>query len=268
MTLTAKDGSDVRLALLPFVSKRGIVRAEQLMSGEAFEHAQRYGERLRLLLETMCASFHADTVNVIVAHAFVLGAAAGGGERAAHLVEEYAVTAQSFPGTIGYGALGHLHRPQRIAAAAPLHYCGSPLQLDFGEGEEPKQVNVVTMAPGVPADVRPVRLRAGRSLRTLRGTVEQLEAVIVEDDPWLRVVVDGPSRAGLAHDVREILGERVVDVRINAPATTTRTVAAESAPRSPQALFDAYLERQSIDDQRVRLLFHELLDADHEANAR
>ena len=28
--------------MLPFVSKRGIVRAEQLMAQEAFENAQRY----------------------------------------------------------------------------------------------------------------------------------------------------------------------------------------------------------------------------------
>ena len=83
----------------------------------------------------------------------MLGAQTGGGERAAHLVEEYAVTAQSFPATIGYGALGHLHRPQRIPAGPPLHYCGSPLQLDFGEGEQIKQVNVVTLEPGVPAEV-------------------------------------------------------------------------------------------------------------------
>ena len=87
----------------------------------------------------------------------------GGGERPAHLVDEYAVTAPSFPATIGYGALGHLHRPQRIPAGPALHYCGSPLQLDFGEGEQPKQVNVVTIEPGVPADVRPVRLTRGAS---------------------------------------------------------------------------------------------------------
>ena len=204
------DGSVARVAMLPFVSKRGIVRAADLMDAEAFENAQRYSDRLRLLIEALCAGFREDTVNVLAAHAFVLGAETGGGERPAHLVDEYAVTSQSFPPTIGYGALGHLHRPQRVPAGAALHYCGSPLQLDFGEGEQAKQVNVVTIAPGVPADVRPVPLREGRPLRTLVGTIEQLAELIVDDDPWLRVVVRGPRRAGLADDVRQLFGPGVV----------------------------------------------------------
>ncbi len=268
LSLRARDGSDVRLAMLPFVSKRGIVRAEQLMAAEAFENAQLYSERLRLLLDAMCAPFHADTVNVLAAHTFVLGATAGGGERAAHLVDEYAVTAQSFPPTIGYAALGHLHRPQRIHAGAPLHYCGSPIQLDFGEGEQAKQVNVVTITPGVPADVQAVGLRSGRPLRTLRGTIDQLAATPIEGEPWLRVIVEGPTRAGLADQVRELLGDGVVEVRVDSgprPARSTRGLASE---RSPQALFDEYLQRQHVEDDRVRQLFHDLLDADHEVHAR
>src|SRR6185312_12476292 len=43
---TAGDGAAVNVALLPFVSKRGIVRAEQLMSTAAFEQAQAYSQRM------------------------------------------------------------------------------------------------------------------------------------------------------------------------------------------------------------------------------
>ncbi len=163
LAVTTADGTPVRVSMLPFVSKRGIVRAGDIMAAEAFENAQRYSERLRLLVEAMCAPFTDDAVNVLMAHTFVVGAVQGGGERPAHLVDEYAITAASFPPTIGYGALGHLHRAQRVAAGAPLHYCGSPLQLDFGEAHA-QQVNVVSVAPGTPADVRGVRLMAGRRL--------------------------------------------------------------------------------------------------------
>ena len=154
--------------MLPFVSKRGIVRSADLMDAEAFENAQRYSDRMRLLIEALCASFSTDTVNVLAAHAFVLGAATGGGERPAHLVEEYAVTAPSFPATIGYGALGHLHKAQRIPAGPPLHYCGSPLQLDFGEVEQVKQVNVVDLAARR-ARRRPRRAAHGRPAAALRA---------------------------------------------------------------------------------------------------
>jgi len=263
--LRARDGSDVRLAMLPFVSKRGIVRARHLMAGEAFENAQHYSDRLRLLIERLCEPFGADTVNLLTTHAFVLGGQAGGGERPAHLVEEYAITAQSFPVTIGYGALGHLHRPQSVRH--PLNYCGSPLQLDFGEAEQVKQVNVVTLEPRTPADVKVVRLASGRPLRTLTGTLEELSSVGVDDDAWLKVVVQGPGRAGLAQTVRELLGPGVVDVRVESPASDTRKRSLDHRSRSPQELFGEYLKHENIEDRRVRDLFGELLDEHSDAHA-
>lgn len=263
--LRARDGSDVRLAMLPFVSKRGIVRAKHLMASQAFENAQYYSDRLRLLIERLCEPFGADTVNLFTTHAFVLGGQTGGGERPAHLVEEYAITAQSFPVTIGYGALGHLHRPQSVRH--PLHYCGSPLQLDFGEAEQVKQVNVVTIEPGTPADVEPVLLTAGRPLRTLTGTLEELSELSVEDDAWLKVVVRGPGRAGLAQRVRELLGPDVVDVRVETPASDARRRNLDHRSRSPQELFGEYLKHENIEDRRVRDLFGELLDEQSDASA-
>lgn len=263
--LRSGDGADVRLAMLPFVSKRGIVRAKHLMTNQAFENAQYYSERLRLLIERLCEPFGADTVNLFTTHAFVLGGQTGGGERPAHLVEEYAITAQSFPVTIGYGALGHLHRPQSVRH--PLHYCGSPLQLDFGEAEQVKQVSVVTIEPGTPADVEPVSLTAGRPLRTLKGTLEELDSVSVDDDAWLKVVVQGPGRAGLAQTVRELLGPGVVDVRVEAPASDARRRPLDHRSRSPQELFGEYLEHENIEDRRVRDLFGELLDEQSDASA-
>ena len=263
--LRVRDGAEVRLAMLPFVSKRGIVRAKHLMAGEAFENAQHYSDRLRLLIERLCEPFGTDTVNLFTTHAFVLGGQAGGGERPAHLVEEYAITAQSFPVTVGYGALGHLHRPQTVRH--PLHYCGSPLQLDFGEAEQVKQVNVVALEPGTPADVETVRLTAGRQLRTLTGTLEELSSVSVDDDAWLKVVVQGPGRAGLAQTVRELLGPGVVDVRVEAPASDARRRNLDHRSRSPQELFGEYLEHENIEDRRIRDLFGQLLDEQSDAPA-
>ena len=253
------DRSDIRLAMLPFVSKRGIVRARHLMDNEAFENAQNYSERMRILIATLCDSFRSDTVNLLAAHAFVLGGLAGGGERPAHLVEEYAVTAQSFPSArLGYGALGHLHRPQRILPA--LHYCGSPLQLDFGEVDQAKQVNIVTLEPGVPADIRGVQLSAGRPLRTLTGTLDELASYSTQDDGWLKVVVQGPGRAGLAQIVRDLLGPHVVDIRVESSSSATSRPRFDHRNHSPQELFSEYLKQQDMEDDRLNGLFNELLD--------
>ena len=261
-TITRPSGEVLRLAMLPFVSQRGIVRATELMATAAFEQAQAYADRMRQLIEAMTAGAPADTVTVLAAHTFVLGAQAGGGERLAHLTEAYGVPGVAFPPTAAYVALGHLHRPQKLAGATAIHYCGSPLQLDFGEEDQAKQVNVVEVSPGLPAKVTPVGLTAGRPLRTLAGTVDQLRDLArkVDADAWLRVRVREPSRAGLADEVRDLLGPGVVDVAIDSPAEQRRRAERRAEARSPQEQFAAYLASEDVEDLRIEAMFAELYD--------
>ncbi len=255
------DGTELRLALLPFVSQRGIIRAAELMDNPAFENANMYSARVRALIEVLTADFSPAAVNVVVAHGFVAGGSVGGGERAAHLLDEYAITAQAFPASASYVALGHLHRPQKIQGAAPIHYCGSPLQLDFGEQRQPKQVNIVEVEAGVPAAVDGVRLSGGRGLRTISGTLDELRSLADEDDDWLKVRVDETRRPDLAQDVRTLLGDRVVDIEVSHVGDDTSVKApTRRAGREPVALFGEYLEDLGIDDDRLRHLFLELLE--------
>ena len=253
----------LNLALLPFISQRGIVRAAALMEGAAFEHANAYADRLRILIEHLTAGFDSDSVNIVVAHGFVFGGTAGGGERAAHLVDEYGLTAQAFPATASYVALGHLHRPQKIPGGAPIHYCGSPLQLDFGEQRQAKQVNVVDIEPGAPAKVTKAPLSSGRGLRTISGTLAALreERDDVEGH-WLRVRVDEPRRPDLADDVRALLGDGVVDVEVIHESDAAPVVQERRLGRDPLIAFDEYLEELGIDDQRLTNMFVELLEDD------
>lgn len=262
--LPCRSGGEVRVALLPFVSQRGIVRAAELMAHAAFEHAQSYADRLRRLLDALTDGFDAALPNVVVAHGFVGGGATGGGERPAHLVEEYQIAATAFPASAGYVALGHLHRPQRIPGPTAIHYCGSPLQLDFGEADQTKQVNVVELDAGLPAAVTPVPLRAGRRLVTVSTPLDALADAVagVDGDAWLRVVLDEPRRAGLADEVRSLLGERVVEVRVEGPSPPGASGARpRRSGRSPQALFAEFCAARGEDDARVRALFDELYEA-------
>jgi DNA repair protein SbcD/Mre11 len=266
LSFVSRDGTPLRVATLPFVSQRGIIRAEQLMSAAAFENAQEYSRRLGLIIDMLCADFNDDAVNVLVAHAFVTGGATGGGERAGHITDEYTVPSTMFPASASYVALGHLHRPQRIAAATAVHYCGSPLQLDFGESDQTKQVNIVNVEPGLPARVVPFVLRCGRAMRTYSGTTEQLRAMVNDDDDaWLRLVVREPHRAGLGDSVRAIFGERVVEVRVEAPVTTARVATTiQRQGRTPLELFNEFLAERQISDPRVPSLFTQLLeDVEH-----
>jgi exonuclease SbcD len=214
----AVPGGTARLALLPFLSQRGIVRADALMRKDAADHVQSYADRYRTIVGALTAGFGEDTVNLVVAHATVLGATVGGGEREAHTIFDYAVPSQVFPATTHYVALGHIHRAQKIAAGCPVWYSGSPLQLDFGETGNEGSVLIVDADAGTPAQVERVPIAAGRPLRTLRGTLAELSKQPTEaNDAYLRVMVDEPARTGLADEVRELF-PNAVEVSITAVA--------------------------------------------------
>ena len=158
----------VRIALVPFIGKRGIVRVEEILRLDQAERIGEYAERVSDILRALTAGMTPDTVNLVLSHLMVAGGVPGGGERTAHLFD-YSVPALSFPGHISYVALGHLHRPQKVPAPVPMWYSGSPLQLDFGEGEDRKAVVLVEAEPGLPVGITTRDLRGGRRLRTLRG---------------------------------------------------------------------------------------------------
>ena len=85
----------------------------------------------------------------------------------------------------------------------------------------------------------------------------------LSDDPWLRVIVREPRRAGLADTVREMLGDRVVDVRVEDASRSAPRRPSRSG-RTPTQLFDEFLADRNVSDERVRALFAELLDAQHD----
>ena len=138
----------------------------------------------------------ADAVNVVLTHLTVTGAAMGGGERQAQSIFEYHVPAAAFPAEAHYVALGHLHRRQSVPAACPVHYCGAPLRVDFGEVDDSPVVLWWRRRPDTPARVTDVPITSARPLRTLRGTLAELAATEDEPDDLLKVVRDraGPGR--------------------------------------------------------------------------
>ncbi|MGQ0848526.1 MAG: exonuclease SbcCD subunit D [Actinomycetota bacterium] len=251
------DGLPIRLAVVPFISKRGIIGVEEILQFDQAERIGEYAERIGRVLVALTDGMTTDTVNVVLAHLMVGGAKPGGGERTAHLFD-YSIPALAFPGFLSYGALGHLHRCQRVPAPAPLWYSGSLLQLDFGEEEDRKAVLIVDAEPGSPATVRTQPLTSGRRLHTLRGTLEQIEAMApVVGDAYLRIELEDPARAGLADEVRAIL-PNALEVRLAPTGERNDQVAPRRLGRDPGELFREYLMYRKVDDPRLPALFDEL----------
>jgi exonuclease SbcD len=222
------------------------------------ERIGEYAERVAAIIQALTGGMTTDTVNVVISHLMVAGGEPGGGERTAHLFD-YAVPALAFPGFINYVALGHLHRPQKVPAAVPMWYSGSPLQLDFGEGEDRKAVVLVEAEPGLPVSVKTVDLVGGRRLLTLRGTLAQVEAMADRvGDAYLRIELDEPARAGLADEVRAVL-PGALEVRLASYEPQAGREIPRRLGRDPSELFREYLDHKKVDDSRLAALFDELL---------
>ena len=211
----SRDGRETAcIAVLPWVHERLVVQLDALLdSAQRGRPAQQYAEKVACGIEYLARAFRSAAVNILLAHILVSGALVGkeGGERPLHLGEVYAVQPQRLPSSASYIALGHLHRPQRIAAAAETRYAGSLLQLDFGEQGQEKSVAIVEAYPGRPAQVEVVPITAGRRLRDVEGTLADLPRLAQEvGDDYLRVKVrlDHPL-PNLAEQVREFLPNTV-----------------------------------------------------------
>jgi exonuclease SbcD len=144
---------------------------------------------------------------VVMAHAFVSGAAGSESERDLAVGGAAHVPPGVFAGA-DYVALGHLHGPQLVGGGAG-RYAGSPLAFSFGEATQRKSVAIVEVGGGAGANGRAasgggagalsgdaagtqpgaagaarVELIAApvpRALASLRGTLDELLA-----DPRLR----------------------------------------------------------------------------------
>ena len=259
-----RSGERIQVAALPFCSQRHVVKAAHLMGFDAADNALIYAQWMAQVIGAMCAGFDAGAVNVLAAHLAARGGVKGGGERDAQLTEAYWVDPADFPSAAHYVALGHLHRTQSLASGTPAWYCGSPLQLDFGETENQPSVLLVEAAPDTPASVERIPLSSGRRLRTLTGTLTDLAARAgTTGDDFLRVFVAEPARPGLAEEVRELFPD-AVDVRVVQDDDEASVAeASRRAGRTPRELFAEYLASQNVVDARLEALFARLLDEEN-----
>jgi exonuclease SbcD len=261
--IPSRDGEQVaQVAALPWVPEKALFGAEEMMGLEE-DPNKAYAEELPRLLEALCSTYEPGKIHLLAAHVFVGGSRIGGGERELTVGDLFAIAPQALPKTPQYIALGHVHRPQDIAAAAvPARYAGSLLQLDFGEREQEKSLTLVTAEPGQPAKIKQIPISGGRRLLDVSGTLNELRAQKVDPDAFLRVLLrcDGPA-PGLADDVRAML-PMALEVRLDYERAPGTREAGEQRRLAPRELFaHYYTERHGAPaDERLVRLFDELFE--------
>jgi exonuclease SbcD len=181
---------------------------------------------------------------VVVAHAFVDGAATSESERPlTRMVGGIeTVSAAAFEGA-HYVALGHLHRPQPVGLDH-IRYSGAPLAFGFDEEGQQKSVSLIDLAADGTVTVSEVPLRPLRQVRTIRGKLLELLAatevsndivrvVLTDDtpqiDPMKRIRAFYPNAVQLSYE----RNERPVELRLEEQ---------RAAIDDPQALSSAFLD--------------------------
>lgn len=205
-------GERVRIAALPFVSERRLVRVAELLDGDAGSQRQSYAQSMRRLIRNLTAGFDDDALNLLLMHTTMEGAALANSEYVFHSTESYTLSPDMLPDSAHYVALGHIHKPQGVQGLpdAAARYPGSLLQLDFGEQGDTKEVLLLEARPGRPTELlQRVPIRAGRRLRreTLdEDALERRTPELAEFDGWLKLSLrlDAP-RPGLKDRIRAAL---------------------------------------------------------------
>ena len=126
---------------------------------------------------------------IVVAHAFVDGAATSESERP--LMRTVGgietVSANAFEGA-HYVALGHLHRPQ-VARHAHIRYSGAPLAFGFDEEGQQKSISLIELASDGTVEVTEFPIKPLRQVRSIRGRLLELLAATEVSNDFIRVVL-------------------------------------------------------------------------------
>jgi exonuclease SbcD len=205
--------SPVRLMATPYANEN---RLRRCLAGEDRETALRQllKERWALLSEKYCTP---GGVNLLAGHFF----AAPGGDLFSQDPEEpdgerpilhpgglELIYTDSFPESLQYVALGHLHRPQELSGGpCPVVYPGSPLAYSLSEKEQEKRIVMVEAEPGRPVKVRSVALRAGRKIHRERFSSEEQALEWLRANPDTLVEIQLETRDFIAAETKQRLFE-------------------------------------------------------------
>lgn len=251
-TVETRGGETLVVGAVPFLSERRLLRAADLLNQDVGAWRQKFRDGMGQVMEYVGRSYRPGAVNMMMLHTTLDGARPSGQRSITlDLSKTYTVSGMQFPAGTQYAALGHVHKPQAVGEAVNAWYPGSVLQLDFGEGGEQKQVNLIEVTAGRPAVVTPIPLASGLELRTLRVSHDNLERRLEEARSFqglLKVVVNAPAGTalpGLKAQVLSVLPS-VLAVELSVPEVAERVQPlSEREGLSRLELFERYYNEKS-----------------------
>ena len=281
IVLPSPDNPRLVIAAIPFLRDRDLRKGYAGQDASDIQQALTDGikKRYEETAEAAAKWSKKDVPILATGHLTVLGASKSDSEREIHIGGLGAVSANVFPDTFSYVALGHLHRPP--TSNNRVCYSGSPIALSFSEANDTKEVQILDFADGTLKTQIPIPVPVFRRLAQIRTSWNDLSESISSFNPdtgkletWVEVVV---KDVGLGEDINEIVQNlamgrdfKVLKVlRERAPGDMNPDVppddeAIETLLDDPTKVFEHRLEQEPNMDkehkQELKIAFAQLLD--------
>ncbi|MBP2849251.1 exonuclease subunit SbcD [Dickeya oryzae] len=178
--LNNRDGEPgAMLCAVPFLRPRDVLTSQAGQSGAQKQQAlqdaiaSHYQRCYQLACEQRTA-LGKELPIVLTGHLTTVGVATSDSVRDIYIGTLDAFPAQAFP-PADYIALGHIHRPQRVAQCEHIRYSGSPIPLSFDELNHEKSVYLVHFEQGKLQEVTALTIPSEQPMQLVKGNLPEIE---------------------------------------------------------------------------------------------
>jgi exonuclease SbcD len=220
---------------------------------------------------------------IATGHLTTVGASTSESVRDIYIGSLDAFNASLFPAA-DYIALGHIHRPQKIAKTEHIRYSGSPIPLSFDELTGQKSVFLVEFKQDKLAEVNAIDVPRFQAMASLKGSLVDIEASLAEftvksadaepETTWLSIEVaqqdflsDLQSRIA---DITEPLAVEVLQLKRARSQRQQQIAQLDNETLSELSVNDVFERRLAQEDfselaqqqrlERIKLQFNQVVE--------
>lgn len=163
----------LQIAAVPYLRDADLRKS---VSGNSYDNQLlQISEGIKSHYESLAELLKPHIPSIAMGHLYVQGVSTSDSEREVHAIGGVAAfTSDNFPKAFDYIALGHIHKPQRIADSDYIRYSGSPISLSFSERKDQKYVIELTLENGKIQTPELVEVPKFRELKRMKGTVDDV----------------------------------------------------------------------------------------------
>jgi len=177
-----ENQTDLLIAALPYLRDADLRTASQGNSYEDRLEALRKGIQQTFLdAAEICKTQYPGVPAIAMGHLFATGAETSESERDIQIGNQAAFNALQFGDYFNYIALGHIHKPQKVNAATPTFYSGSPIPLSFSERTNKNRI--LLLDTETVWEPQSIEIPVFRKLLKIIGTLEILQQKLWELQP-------------------------------------------------------------------------------------